>query len=258
MDTNSRAHGKPTNDDNKKIIVKVEDLSIAYHETPVIWDVDINVYEGTRTAIVGPNGAGKSTLLKGILGLMPLITGSVEIMGSKYKDHYKKIAYVPQRAGINWDFPATVLDVVLMGRYSHLGWIKRPNKNDIELSCNALEQIKMLEFKDRQISQLSGGQRQRVFLARAIVQNAELYFMDEPLQGVDIKTEGIIMDTLKQFQKEGKTTVLVHHDLNTVQKYFDHLIMLNKIPVAQGTVEKAFTDENIAKAYGVKEAAYVS
>ncbi len=258
MSTETRRSGKPTNDDNKNIIVKVEDLSIAYNETPVIWDVDINIYEGTRTAIVGPNGAGKSTLLKGILGLMPLITGSVQIMGSTYKEHYKKIAYVPQRAGINWDFPATVLDVVLMGRYSHLGWIKRPSKKDVQKACDALEQIKMLEFKDRQISQLSGGQRQRVFLARAIVQDAQLYFMDEPLQGVDIKTVGIIMDTLKQFQKEKKTTVLVHHDLNTVQEYFDHLIMLNKVTVAQGTVEEAFTDKNIAKAYGVKEVAYVS
>ncbi len=241
----------------KNIIVHVEDLSIAYHETPVIWDVDINIFKGTRTAIIGPNGAGKSTLLKGILGLLPLITGSVEIMGSTYKDHYKKIAYVPQRTGINWDFPATVLDVVLMGRYSHLGWIKRPSKSDIEKSCVALEQIKMLEFKDRQISQLSGGQRQRVFLARAIVQDAELYFMDEPLQGVDIKTEGIIMDTLKQFQEDGKTTVLVHHDLNTVQEYFDHVIMLNKVPIAQGPIKETFTDANIAKTYGVKEAGYV-
>ncbi len=247
-----------SNTDGKEVIVRVEDLSIAYHDTPVIWDVDIDIYKGTRTAIVGPNGAGKSTMLKGILGLMPLITGSVQIMGSKYKDHYKKIAYVPQRAGINWDFPATVLDVVLMGRYSHLGWIKRPTKHDVQKACDALEQIKMLDFKDRQISQLSGGQRQRVFLARAIVQDAELYFMDEPLQGVDIKTEGIIMDTLKQFQKDGKTTVLVHHDLNTVQEYFDHVVLLNKFPVAQGTVKEAFTDENIAKAYGVKEAAYVN
>ncbi len=236
-----------------KNIVEVEDLSLAYHDKPVIWDIDAEILKNSRTAIVGPNGAGKSTLIKGILGLMKPITGSVRIMGGQFKDHYKKIAYVPQKGSVNWDFPTTVLDVVLMGRYVHLGWIKRPSKDDVMMAYKALEKIEMLDYKDRQISQLSGGQRQRVFIARSIVQDAELYVMDEPLQGVDIKTEAIIMNVLKEFQREGKTSVLVHHDLNTVRKYFDHVIILNKKLVAQGPVNEVFTDDNINTAYTTRE-----
>lgn len=235
-----------------KNIVEVEDLSMAYQDQPVVWDVDISIGEQTRTAIVGPNGAGKSTLIKGILGLMKPITGTVKILGSTYMDNYKDIAYVPQRGTVNWDFPATVKDVVLMGRYARLGWIKRPRKEDVDKTMEALEKIEMQDFVDRQISQLSGGQRQRVFLARAIVQDAKLFFMDEPLQGVDVKTEAIIMDVLKDFQKQGKTTILVHHDLNTVREYFDHVIILNKRVLAQGRVDEVFNDENISLAYGFR------
>ncbi len=235
-----------------KKVVEVEDLSLAYQDKPVIWDVDLNIYENTRTAIIGPNGAGKSTLIKGVLGLMKPITGTVKIFGGTYKEHYKKIAYVPQKGTVNWDFPATVLDVVLMGTYSSLGWIKRPSKEHIKKSIAALERIEMADFKNRQISQLSGGQKQRVFIARAIVQNADIYFMDEPLQGVDMKTEAIIMDTLKAFQKEGKTSILVHHDLNTVKEYFDNVVLLNKKIIAAGDVETTFTQQNIEKAYGLK------
>ncbi len=235
-----------------KKVIQVEDLSLAYQDKPVVWDVDLDIYENTRTAIIGPNGAGKSTLIKGILGLMKPITGTVKIMDGTYKEHYKKIAYVPQKGAVNWDFPATVLDVVLMGTYSSLGWIRRPNKDHVVKAIAALDQIQMADFRDRQISQLSGGQKQRVFIARAIVQNADIYFMDEPLQGVDMKTEAIIMDTLKAFQRDGKTSILVHHDLNTVKEYFDHVVLLNKQIIADGPTETTFTKENIDTAYGLK------
>ncbi|SHH50279.1 manganese/zinc/iron transport system ATP-binding protein [Anaerosphaera aminiphila DSM 21120] len=230
------------------IIIKVEDLSIAYDDKPVLWDNDIDIVKNSRTAIVGPNGAGKSTLIKGILGLKKKLSGKVSIMGKDIREVKKEIAYIPQSSSVNWDFPTTVIDVVLMGRYVHLGWIKRPAKSDLKLAEEALEKIGMLEFKDRQISQLSGGQKQRVFIARAIAQDATIYFMDEPLAGVDNKTENVIIDFLKEAQKKGKTSVVVHHDLNTVKDYFDHIIILNKRVVAQGKVEDVFTRENLRKA----------
>ena len=231
------------------IIVKVEDLTVAYLDKPVLWDNDVNIIKGSRTAIVGPNGAGKSTLLKSILGLKKPLSGVVKIMGKNLKDVKKQIAYIPQAASVNWDFPTTVLDVVLMGRYVHLGWIKRPKREDYEIAKNSLEKIGMYEFKDRQISELSGGQRQRVFIARAIAQDAEIYFMDEPLAGVDKLTEKIIIDFLKEEQLKGKTSVVVHHDLNTLSNYFDHVIILNKKIVAEGRVEDVFTRENLDRAF---------
>ena len=231
------------------IIVKVEDLTVAYLDKPVLWDNDVSIIKGSRTAIVGPNGAGKSTLLKSILGLKKPLSGVVKIMGKNLKDVKKQIAYIPQAASVNWDFPTTVLDVVLMGRYVHLGWIKRPKREDYEIAKNSLEKIGMYEFKDRQISELSGGQRQRVFIARAIAQDAEIYFMDEPLAGVDKLTEKIIIDFLKEEQLKGKTSVVVHHDLNTLSNYFDHVIILNKKIVAEGRVEDVFTRENLDRAF---------
>lgn len=236
----------------KNIIVEVEDLSMAYNEEPVVWDIDLKIVENSRTAIVGPNGAGKSTLLKGILNLMKTLTGTVRFRGQSFKQYYKNIAYVPQLGSVNWDFPATVLDVVLMGRYVHLGWIKRPTKKDKMIAMEALERIGMEEFKNRQISELSGGQRQRVFLARAIASDAEIFFLDEPLQGVDIKSEAVIMDTIRQFQKDGKTIVAVHHDLNQVEEYFDHVAIINKRIIAHGPVSEVFTTENIESAYTEK------
>lgn len=230
------------------IIIKVEDLSIAYDDKPVLWDNDIDIVKNSRTAIIGPNGAGKSTLIKGILGLKKKLSGKVSIMGKDIGEVKKEIAYIPQSSSVNWDFPTTVIDVVLMGRYVHLGWIKRPAKSDLKLAEKALEKIGMLEFKDRQISQLSGGQKQRVFIARAIAQDATIYFMDEPLAGVDNKTENVIIDFLKEAQKKGKTSVVVHHDLNTVKDYFDHIVILNKRVVAQGKVEDVFNRENLKKA----------
>ncbi len=235
-----------------KNCVHIEDLTMAYHDKPVLWDVDASVKHNSITAIVGPNGAGKSTLLKGILGLLKPITGKIEIFDLPIKDALKKIAYVPQTGSVNWDFPTTALDVVTMGRYVHLGWIKRPGKKEKELAMDALDKMGMSEFANRQISQLSGGQRQRVFLARAICQNADLYIMDEPLAGVDRKTEGIIMDLLKEFQRNDKTVIAVHHDLNTLEEYFDHVIVMNKVEIAQGTLNEALTKEAIDKAYGMR------
>lgn len=230
-------------------IINVEDLTLAYNEKPVVWDADLDIIKNSRTAIIGPNGAGKSTLLKGILGLLKPLAGEITIMGKTPKDARKHFSYIPQTASVNWDFPTTVLDVVVMGRYRTLGWIKRPHKKDYEIAKEALEKMKMYEFKDRQISELSGGQRQRVFLSRALTSDAEIYFMDEPLAGVDIVTEKIIMDTIKEFQDNGKTIVVVHHDLNTIEKYFDHVVIINKKIVAHGDLETAFTKENIKKAF---------
>lgn len=234
---------------DKNSIINVEDLTLAYNEKPVVWDADVNIVRNSRTAIIGPNGAGKSTLLKGILGLLKPLAGEVKILGKDPKNARKYFSYIPQTASVNWDFPTTVLDVVLMGRYKTLGWIRRPGKKDYEIAKQALEKMGMYEFRDRQISELSGGQRQRVFLARSISSDAEIYFMDEPLAGVDMVTEKIIMDTIKEFQKDGKTIVAVHHDLNTIEKYFDHVVIINRRVVAEGPVSETFTKENLDIAF---------
>ncbi|MDO5754753.1 MAG: metal ABC transporter ATP-binding protein [Tissierellia bacterium] len=233
-------------------IIQVEDLTLSYSDKPVLWDVDLDIVANSRTAIIGPNGAGKSTLMKGILGLMKPVSGFVKIQGKNNIEARKDIAYIPQSASVNWDFPTTVIDVVTMGRYQNLGWIKRPGKKDLEIAKQSLEKMEMSDFKDRQISQLSGGQRQRVFLARSLCSEANIYFMDEPLAGVDMVTERIIMDTVKEFQEQGKTIVAVHHDLNTVKEYFDHVVIINKRIVAAGPVDEIFTEENINKAYQKK------
>ncbi|MDO4773379.1 MAG: metal ABC transporter ATP-binding protein [Bacillota bacterium] len=237
----------------KDVIVKVEDLTIAYHDKPVLWDIDVNFIEHSRTAIIGPNGAGKSTLVKGILGLQKILSGEIQIMGRNVDQVKNKIAYIPQANAVNWDFPTTVFDVVLMGRYVHLGWIKRPGRKDREIAAEALEKIGMTEYRDRQISQLSGGQKQRVFIARAIAQNAEIYFMDEPLAGVDKRTEKVIIDFLKEAQRQNKTSIVVHHDLSTISEYYDHVVILNKKVIAQGRVEEVFTPENLEKASMIGE-----
>ncbi|MGX7092286.1 metal ABC transporter ATP-binding protein [Hutsoniella sourekii] len=231
-----------------KAVVEVHDLTMAYHEKPVLWDVDLEIANNSRTAVIGPNGAGKSTMIKGILGLEKTLSGAVKIFDQPVDKVIKRIAYIPQTSSVNWNFPTTVEDVVLMGRYVHLGWIKRPSKEDKEIALAALEEIGMSDFRKRQISQLSGGQRQRVFIARAIAQQADIYFMDEPLAGVDKRTEGVIIDFLGRVQKEGKTSVVVHHDLNTISAYFDHLVILNKKLIASGPVETTFTADNLARA----------
>lgn len=230
-------------------IIKVEDMTVAYSTKPVLWDIDLDIPKGVLMAIVGPNGAGKSTLIKAMLDLIKPVSGKVLFNGESYKEHRKHIGYVPQSESVDWDFPANVLDVVLMGRYGELGWFKRPGKKDKELAIEALDKVGMKEFSNRQISQLSGGQQQRIFLARALVQDADIYFMDEPFKGVDAKTEGTIVELLKELKNRGKTLIVVHHDLQTVPEYFDWVVLLNRQIVKVGPVEEVFTDENLNKTY---------
>ena len=233
----------------RQIVVEIEDMTVAYQEKPVLWDIDLGIPKGVLMAIVGPNGAGKSTLIKATLGLIKPITGKVLFNGEKYETQRKSVAYVPQRGSVDWDFPTTVLDVVMMGRYGHIGWIKRTGKKDKELAKDALKRVGMLDYANRQISQLSGGQQQRVFLARALVQDAEIYFMDEPFQGVDAKTEKAVIEILKELSKRGKTVIAVHHDLQTVPEYFDWVVLLNAQLIASGPVDEIFTEENLKRTY---------
>lgn len=230
-------------------VVEVEDMTVAYDVKPVLWDIDLNIPKAVLMAIVGPNGAGKSTLIKAMLDLIKPISGNVLFNGASYKSQRKHIGYVPQSGSVDWDFPANVLDVVLMGRYGNLGWLKRPTAEDKSKARDALEKVSMLEFADRQISQLSGGQQQRVFLARALVQDADIYFMDEPFKGVDAKTEVAIIDLLKELKNRGKTLIVVHHDLQTVEEYFDWVVLLNTRIIAAGPVKEIYTDENLTKTY---------
>ncbi len=236
---------------DSEIAIAVDDLTVAYNYKPVLWDIDLSIPKGVLMAIVGPNGAGKSTLIKSILGIVKPIAGSVAVFGKPYKKQRKLVAYVPQKGSVDWDFPTTALDVVLMGTYGALGWIKRPGKAEKKAALEALEKVGMLPFKNRQISQLSGGQQQRIFLARALVQNAEIYFMDEPFQGVDATTEKAIINILKTLRKEGKTVVVVHHDLQTVPEYFDWVTFLNVKKIATGPVKDIFNNENLTKTYGI-------
>ncbi|WP_456440034.1 metal ABC transporter ATP-binding protein [Caldithrix abyssi] len=234
--------------------IHVEDLTVAYRESPVLWDVDMVVPQGVLMAIVGPNGAGQTTLIKAILGLVKSAAGKVLIFGQPYETQRQRVGYVPQRGSVDWDFPTSVLDVVMMGRYGALGWIRRPGKKERRLALEALEKVGMREFSNRQISQLSGGQQQRVFLARALVQEADIYFMDEPFQGVDATTEKTIVKLLQELRNKGKTVVVVHHDLQTVREYFDWVMLLNVRQIAFGPVDEAFTEQNLRTAYGGKVA----
>lgn len=230
-------------------IVKVTNLSVAYTEDPVLWNVSFQLPVNSMTAVIGPNGAGKSTLIKTMLGMQKKLAGNVQLFDQSYQAVYKRIAYVPQIGNVEWDFPTTVTDVVLMGRYSRKGRFRSYGKADHIAVAEALEKVAMADFAHRQISELSGGQRQRVFLARAIAQDADFYLLDEPLQGVDKKTEDMIITVLKDFQRQGKTILVVHHDLATVKAYFDHAILLNKGLVSAGPLAEAFTKTAISQAY---------
>jgi manganese/zinc/iron transport system ATP- binding protein len=234
----------------KSAPIGVEDLTVAYREEPVLWDVDLTVPEGTLMAIVGPNGAGKSTLIKAILGLIEPAAGHVSIFGKPYVEQRHLVAYVPQRGSVDWDFPTSALDVVMMGRYGHLGWFRRPGRTEQEKAMAALAQVGMADLANRQISQFSGGQQQRVFLARALVQDAQIYLMDEPFQGVDATTERAIVDVLQELRSAGRTVLVVHHDLETVPQYFDHVLLLNVRAIAAGPVSDVFTTENLRRTYG--------
>lgn len=229
--------------------IKVEDLTVAYDLKPVLWDIDLSYPKGNLIAIVGPNGAGKSTLIKAMLNIHKSISGTTLFEGKTYKDFYKNIGYVPQRGSVDWDFPTTVFDVVLMGRYGSIGWFKRPSKDDKRKALDALVKVGMDKYMHRQISELSGGQQQRVFLARALVQEASIYFMDEPFQGVDIKTEKAIIEILRELKKKGCTVLVVHHDLETVPEYFDWVTFLNMKVIANGKVSDVFNSNTIEETY---------
>ncbi len=230
--------------------VDVHDVTVAYHRKPVLWNVDAQIPTSRLTAIVGPNGAGKSTLLKAILGLVPVVSGRVTIFDRPLRQARRLIGYVPQRESVDWDFPVSVLDVVLMGRYGRLGWIRRPGAADRAAAMDALHAVSMHDFAKRQISQLSGGQQQRVFLARALAQDAKLYIMDEPFAGVDAATEEAILRVLQSLRSQGRTVVAVHHDLQTVGAYFDHVLLLNVRLIAAGPVATTFTNANLQATYG--------
>lgn len=232
--------------------VQIEDLTVAYDAKPVLWDIDLNIPQGKLMAVIGPNGAGKTTLLKAMLGLLVPVSGTVRFNNEKSINLFKlknKVAYVPQSGSVDWDFPATVLDIVLMGCYGRLGYIKRPGKKDRDAAMESLKKVGMETYAGRQISQLSGGQQQRVFLARALMQSADIYFMDEPFKGVDIQTEKAIVLLLKELRESGKTVVVVHHDLQTVPEYFDWVTLINIKVIASGPVKEVFNENNLKKTY---------
>ncbi|MCL2125160.1 MAG: metal ABC transporter ATP-binding protein [Oscillospiraceae bacterium] len=237
---------------NEDYAVEVHDLTVAYGTKPVLWDIDLSIPAGRLAAVIGPNGAGKTTLIKAMVGLIKPLSGGVDFSDKEIKNGRlrNKVAYVPQSGSVDWDFPATVLDVVMMGRYGHLGWFKRPGSLDKAMALETLDSVGMREFASRQISQLSGGQQQRVFLARALIQQADIYLMDEPFKGVDAQTEKSIVLLLKQLKEQGKTVIVVHHDLQTVADYFDWVILINLRIVANGLVGDVFNEENLGIAYG--------
>ena len=237
--------------------IQIKNLSVTYRTEPALWNIDLAFPKGKMIAIVGPNGAGKSTLIKAIMGLVPITVGKVQVFGKSYSKQRSKVAYVPQRGSVDWDFPTDALDVVEMGLYGKLGWLRRPNSNSKEKARDCLKKVGLEDYADRQIGQLSGGQQQRVFVARALAQDPEIYLMDEPLNGVDAITEKTILAVLENIRKEGKTVVMVHHDLQTVDKYFDWVVMLNRGLISTGPIREVFTKENLDKAYQEKQRATI-
>jgi len=230
--------------------LEVHDLTVSYHRKPVLWNVDLAVPRGQLVGIIGPNGAGKSTLIKAVMGLLPLSSGWVQVFGKPVEQMRDRVGYVPQRESVDWTFPVTAMDVVLMGRYGAVPWYRRIGRRDRAASRECLEKVGMLPYADRQISNLSGGQQQRVFLARALAQDSEIYLMDEPFAGVDAATESAIVKLLQELRAAGKTVLVVNHDLQTAREYFDMLILLNMRLVAFGKTEEVFTPELLQKTYG--------
>ncbi len=241
---------QPLRNENSPPVLDVHDVTVAYHRKPVLWDIDLTVSEPRLIGIVGPNGAGKSTLIKAILGLVPLASGYVEVYGRPARKQRRRVGYVPQRESVDWDFPVNVLDVVVMGTYGEVGWIRRPGRKERVRAMESLEHVGLADFAKRQIGQLSGGQQQRVFLARALAQQADIYLMDEPMAGVDAATEQAIFSLLKELRQQAKTLLIVHHDLRTVPTYFEDVILLNMGLIASGPVDQVFTSANLKKAYG--------
>ncbi len=233
-------------------VIEVHDLTVSYDQSPVLWNVDLSLPSGKLIGILGPNGAGKSTLIKAIMGLVKPTSGYVKIFDKTLQDVRSRISYVPQRESVDWNFPASVLDVVMMGTYGKLGLFKRPGKKEKEIALGCLDQVGMMSFVNRQISELSGGQQQRVFIARALAQEADFYLMDEPFAGVDMATETAIFQLLKDMTAKGKTIIVVHHDIHSAMNYFDWIIMLNLHLVGSGPTELVMTEELLRKTYGGK------
>lgn len=233
-----------------EVPLSVHDLTVAYERKPVIWDIDLDFPANAIVGIIGPNGAGKSTLIKACLDLVPRASGEIRVYGQPYARQRQRVGYVPQRESVDWDFPVSVLDVVTMGTYGRLGWLRPVNRRSRALALEALERVGMVDFASRQISQLSGGQQQRTFLARALAQDADIYLMDEPFAAVDAATERAVVEVLRELRKRGRTCLVVHHDLATVADYFDWLVMLNMRVVAAGPTAEVFTQENLRKTYG--------
>lgn len=231
-------------------ILEVHDLTVSYNRKPVLWGVDFTLPKGCIAGILGPNGAGKSTLLKSIMGLIPVASGYVRIFDQPLDEIRQRVAYVPQRESVDWDFPVSVLDVVLMGRYAHLKLFQKSRKQDKMYAMECLEKVGLENYANRQISQLSGGQQQRVFIARSLAQQADFYILDEPFAGVDASTEKSIITLLKEMSSLGKTVLVVHHDLQSAQEYFDWILMINMHLVASGPTSEVLTNENLTKTYG--------
>ena len=225
-------------------------MTVAYRQKPVLWDVDYDAPRGQLIAVVGPNGAGKTTFIKACLGLVPRASGKVEFWGQGYHKAIGRIGYVPQRESVDWDFPVSALEVVCMGRYRMIGWCRPVSRDHREKSRQCLDRVGMADFASRQINQLSGGQQQRVFLARALAQEAELYFMDEPFAGVDAATERAIVEILRTLREEGRTVICVHHDLVTVPDYFDQVMLVNTRIIASGPVKEVFNEANLRRTFG--------
>lgn len=231
-------------------IIEAHDLTVTYNKKPALWSVDFLLPKEKLIGIIGPNGAGKSTLIKSIMGLVPLASGYVKIFNKDLEDVRSKISYVPQRGSVDWDFPASVLDVVLMGRYNRGKLLKRTTKEDKQIALNCLDKVQMLPFVNRQIGQLSGGQQQRVFIARALAQNADLYLLDEPFAGIDAGSEDAIFRLLQEIRSEGKSILVVHHDLQSAARFFDWILLLNTRLIAVGPKEKVFSEKLLSETYG--------
>ncbi|MFN9433732.1 MAG: metal ABC transporter ATP-binding protein [Planctomycetota bacterium] len=230
--------------------IEIADLTVAYHRKPVLWEISLAIPKGALVGIVGPNGAGKSTLMKAMVGLVPQVSGQIRIFDGGVTESRSRVAYVPQRESVDWDFPASVLDLVMMGLYREAGWFWPLKADHRTRALQAMEQVGIADLASRQISQLSGGQQQRAFLARALVQQADLYLLDEPFAAVDAATEQSIMDLLRKLQSEGKTVLVVHHDLHTVPLYFNYVVLINVRAVAWGRTAETFKTENLKRTYG--------
>lgn len=242
--------GSAASSDTGAWALAVDGLRAGYIGHAVLEGVSFRLPRASMTGVVGPNGAGKSTLIKAMLGLLEGASGQVQVLGGTLRERQNRVAYVPQRSSVDWDFPATVRDVVVMGRYGRMPWWKWPGKAERLAAMDALERVGLADLADRRISDLSGGQQQRVFLARALAQEAELYLLDEPLAGVDAASEAVIIGILQGLRDQGGSIVAVHHDLATAPRYFDHLLLLNRQVVAVGPTNEVFTPEQLQQAYG--------